>query len=78
MKFSHANSQCGGKPGRRTGRARSDLAGAGHLLVKLKRDLESLIGDLLEYLDRRNRRIMAFCDYSATPLCDYSATFIKA
>ena len=45
--------------------------------MKLKRDLESLIGDLLAYLDRRNRGIIGFCDYSATLLRDYSATLLS-
>ena len=34
--------------------------------VKVKRDLENPIRGLLEYLDRRTRRIIGFCDYSAT------------
>jgi hypothetical protein len=53
-------SRCGSKRGQRTGRVRSRPRWpAGRLCAKLKRDFESL-GDLLEYLDRRNRGIMAF------------------
>jgi hypothetical protein len=35
-------------------------------LKTLKRDIENLVRDPPEYLDRRNRPNMAFCDYSAT------------